>query len=176
VTTLVLDEIGELPLNRQAVLLRALQEGEIQPVGGGRVEEVNVRVIACTNRDLEAAAREGRFRQDPFFRIAVVDLEVPPLLCCLAALVPPPGPTWRGPPHNVLAQPTSSSPTARNPGLFFSGLRCSSGAGTRCWPLPSGRTPPRARSPSRSRSAPGTSGCSASPDSETESTAVQPRI
>jgi DNA-binding NtrC family response regulator len=77
--TLVLDEIGELPLNLQAVLLRALQEGEIQPVGAGRVEKVNVRVVACTNRDLEAAAREGRFRQDLYFRLAVVDLEVPPL-------------------------------------------------------------------------------------------------
>jgi DNA-binding NtrC family response regulator len=77
--TLVLDEIGELPLKLQAVLLRALQEGEIQPVGAGRVEKVNVRVIACTNRDLEAAAREGRFRQDLYFRLAVVDLVVPPL-------------------------------------------------------------------------------------------------
>ena len=77
--TLVLDEIGELPLNLQPVLLRALQEGEIQPVGAGRVERVDVRVVACTNRDLEAAAREGRFRQDLYFRLAVVDLVVPPL-------------------------------------------------------------------------------------------------
>jgi len=77
--TLVLDEIGELPLHLQAVLLRALQEGEIQPVGAGRVERVDVRVIACTNRNLEADAREGRFRQDLYFRLAVVDLVVPPL-------------------------------------------------------------------------------------------------
>jgi two-component system response regulator AtoC len=77
--TLVLDEIGELPLNLQAVLLRALQEGEIQPVGAGRVEKVNVRVIACTNRDLQAAASAGRFRQDLYFRLAVVDLVIPPL-------------------------------------------------------------------------------------------------
>ncbi|HEY1417778.1 MAG TPA: sigma-54 dependent transcriptional regulator [Myxococcaceae bacterium] len=77
--TLVLDEIGELPLNVQAVLLRALQEGEIQPVGAGRVDKVNVRVIACTNRDLQSAATEGRFRQDLYFRLAVVDLVVPPL-------------------------------------------------------------------------------------------------
>ncbi|HUM13603.1 MAG TPA: sigma-54 dependent transcriptional regulator, partial [Myxococcaceae bacterium] len=77
--TLVLDEIGELPLNLQAVLLRALQEGEIQPVGAGRVERVDVRVIACTNRDLAADARAGRFRQDLYFRLAVVDLVVPPL-------------------------------------------------------------------------------------------------
>ncbi|HUM12299.1 MAG TPA: sigma-54 dependent transcriptional regulator [Myxococcaceae bacterium] len=77
--TLVLDEIGELPINLQAVLLRALQEGEIQPVGAGRVERVDVRVIACTNRDLEADADEGRFRQDLYFRLAVVELVVPPL-------------------------------------------------------------------------------------------------
>lgn len=77
--TLVLDEIGELPLNLQAILLRALQEGEIQPVGAGRVERVDVRVVACTNCDLEAAASEGRFRQDLYFRLAVVDLVVPPL-------------------------------------------------------------------------------------------------
>jgi Response regulator containing CheY-like receiver, AAA-type ATPase, and DNA-binding domains len=77
--TLVLDEVGELPLGLQAVLLRALQEGEIQPVGAGRVERVDVRVVACTNRDLETDAREGRFRQDLFFRLAVVDLVVPPL-------------------------------------------------------------------------------------------------
>ena len=77
--TLVLDEIGELPINLQPVLLRALQEGEIQPVGAGRVERVDVRVIACTNRDLEADADEGRFRQDLYFRLAVVELVVPPL-------------------------------------------------------------------------------------------------
>ena len=77
--TLVLDEIGELPVDVQAVLLRALQEGEIQPVGAGRVDRVDVRVISCTNRDLEAAARAGRFRQDLYFRLAVVDVLVPPL-------------------------------------------------------------------------------------------------
>jgi two-component system response regulator AtoC len=77
--TLVLDEIGELPIGLQAVLLRALQEGEIQPVGAGRVERVNVRVIGCTNRDLESDVAEGRFRQDLYFRLAVVDVIVPPL-------------------------------------------------------------------------------------------------
>jgi two-component system response regulator AtoC len=77
--TLVLDEIGELPLAIQAKLLRALQEGEIQPVGSGRVEKVDVRVVACTNRDLAAEAAAGRFREDLYFRIAVVELLVPPL-------------------------------------------------------------------------------------------------
>jgi two-component system response regulator AtoC len=77
--TLVLDEVGELPLGVQAKLLRALQEGEIQQVGTGRVERVNVRVVACTNRDLAAEARLGRFRMDLYYRVAVVELVVPPL-------------------------------------------------------------------------------------------------
>jgi DNA-binding NtrC family response regulator len=77
--TLVLDEIGELPLAIQAKLLRALQEGEIQPVGSGRTEKVDVRIVACTNRNLAAETKAGRFREDLYYRIAVVELVVPPL-------------------------------------------------------------------------------------------------
>src|SRR5260370_161816 len=77
--TLVLDEVGELPFGVQAKLLRTLQEGEIQPVGAGRVEKVDVRIVACTNRDLEADAGAGRFRLDLYYRLAVLELLVPPL-------------------------------------------------------------------------------------------------
>ena len=77
--TLVLDEIGELPLAIQPKLLRALADGEIQPVGAARPERVDVRVIACTHRDLRALADAGGFRDDLYYRLAVVELQVPPL-------------------------------------------------------------------------------------------------
>lgn len=77
--TLILDEVGELTLPIQAKLLRAVQEGEVQPVGASSVQRVDVRIVACTNRDLSAAVRAGTFREDLYYRLAVVDFVVPPL-------------------------------------------------------------------------------------------------
>jgi two-component system response regulator AtoC len=76
--TLFIDEIGELPMPIQAKILRALQSGEVQQVGG-RPEKVDVRFVAATNRDLAAEARAGRFREDLFYRLNVVPIRVPPL-------------------------------------------------------------------------------------------------
>jgi len=77
--TLFLDEIGDMSLKTQAKVLRALQEGRIEPVGGGGAVSVDVRVIAATNKDLTEEIKAGRFREDLFFRLAVVPLRVPPL-------------------------------------------------------------------------------------------------
>ena len=77
--TLFLDEIGDLPLDLQAKLLRVLEERAVLPVGGTREKAVDVRVLAATHADLEAQVREGRFRQDLFFRLAGFPVQVPPL-------------------------------------------------------------------------------------------------
>ncbi|MEM9598968.1 MAG: sigma-54 dependent transcriptional regulator [Acidobacteriota bacterium] len=77
--TLFLDEIGETEPDFQAKLLRALQEGEVQRVGGGEPRRVDVRIVAATNRDLRREIAEGRFREDLFYRLAVIPVTLPPL-------------------------------------------------------------------------------------------------
>ena len=77
--TLLLDECGDMPLETQAKLLRALQEKEFERVGGNQPISVDVRVLAATNQDLEAAVRAGRFREDLYYRLRVIELVIPPL-------------------------------------------------------------------------------------------------
>jgi len=84
--TLFLDEIGDMPLQLQAKLLRALQEHEIEPLGADNIVKVNVRVIAATSADLAQRVKDGRFRSDLYYRLNVVSIALPPLRKCLADL------------------------------------------------------------------------------------------
>lgn len=84
--TLFLDEVGDMPLPLQAKLLRALQEGEIEPLGSNKVVSVDVRVIAATSRNLETMMAEGSFRSDLYYRLNVLEIPIPPLRERLADL------------------------------------------------------------------------------------------
>jgi transcriptional regulator with GAF, ATPase, and Fis domain len=77
--TIFLDEIGELPLDLQAKLLRVLQEGTFEAVGSGKTQKVDVRVVAATNRELRREVAEGRFREDLFYRLHVFPIVLPSL-------------------------------------------------------------------------------------------------
>jgi transcriptional regulator with PAS, ATPase and Fis domain len=77
--TVFLDEIGELPLGLQSKLLRALQERQIRRVGGTALVDVNVRVVSATNRDLRQEAAKGRFREELYYRVNVIEIRLPPL-------------------------------------------------------------------------------------------------
>ena len=77
--TIFLDEIGEIPLSMQAKLLRVLQERRFERVGGTQTVETDVRVVAATNKDLLRLAKEGKFREDLYYRLNVVKIDLPPL-------------------------------------------------------------------------------------------------
>src|SRR5207237_778520 len=77
--TIFLDEVGDMSAKTQAKVLRVLQEGEVERLGSARTIKVDVRVIAATNKDLEQEIAEGRFREDLYFRLSVIPIQVPPL-------------------------------------------------------------------------------------------------
>ena len=94
--TLFLDEVGELPAAAQVKLLRAIQEGEVEPVGARKPVKVDVRIVSATNRDLIVQVAAGRFREDLFYRLHVYSIAVPPLRNAPKTFPRSPGIFWRG--------------------------------------------------------------------------------
>ena len=149
--TLFLDEVGELSVQLQVKLLRALQEGEVRRVGGTENTTVDVRVVCATNRDIKVAIQEERFREDLYYRLAVVTISLPPLTE-RAEEIPGPGPS---PPRAACAEargPRGGNRARRHGGAARlplarqypgAGERGRTGPGTRRGPPFDGRRPSR---------------------------------
>ena len=114
--TLFLDEIGNLPLSGQMKLLRVLETGQFERLGSGRTRTVKVRVLSATNADLPAMIREGRFREDLYYRLNVIELALPPLK-------DRPTTSCRWPRPSSTALPCSRTRRARPPGAHLAGQR-----------------------------------------------------